>query len=62
MVKVMKHAECHQCKCHLKSESACINAMPTKYSVLSCVSSCFIFMTENVLNTVHFRDLLINRS
>lgn len=58
----MKHTERHQCKCHLKSESAFINSTATKCSAVSYISSCSVCMTENVLIAILCRDLLINRS
>lgn len=58
----MKHTKRHQCKCHLKSESAFINSTATKRSAVSYISSCFVCVTENVRIAVLRRDLLINRS
>lgn len=58
----MKQTKSHQCKCHLKSESAIINSTATKCSVVSYISSCFVRMTANALITIACRDLLINKS
>lgn len=57
----MKRTEHHQCKCHLKSESAFINSTATKCSAVSYISSCFVCMTESVLIMILCGDLLINR-
>lgn len=58
----MKQTKSHQCKCHLKSESAFINSTATKFCVVSYISSCFVRMTANALITIVCRDLLINKS
>lgn len=58
----MKQTKSHQCKCHLKSESAFINSTATKCSAVSYISSCFVHMTANALITIVCRDVLINKS
>lgn len=57
----MKQTKSHQCKCHLKSESAFINSTATKCSAVSYISSCFVRMTASTVITIVCRDLLINK-